>query len=97
MTYVIDKNGRDIEVGDVLKVYHFTGRNRRRHYMYKQVVERVNRSDSTLEHFVISHLTEKRQVYILLIEDQYEPNYEIVQSWDANFELREKRIRIGHD
>lgn len=94
MACVIDKNGREIEVGDVVKVYHFTGRNRRRHFMYKQVIERVNRSDSTLEHFVVSHLTETLRTYILLIEDQYELNYEIVQSWDANFELREKRIKL---
>lgn len=94
MTYVIDKNGRDMEVGDVVKIYHFTGRNRRRHFMYKQIIERVSRSDRTLEHFVISHLTQDPETYALLIKGQYEPDYEVVQSWDANFELREKRIKL---
>lgn len=34
-----DKNDRVIEPGAVLKVFHFVGLRRRRHYMYKQAVE----------------------------------------------------------
>lgn len=33
-----DKTGRKIEEFDVLKVYHFTGARRKKHYMYKQVI-----------------------------------------------------------
>lgn len=33
-----DEKGREIRPGDVLKVFHFVGRNRKRHYMYKQAL-----------------------------------------------------------
>jgi hypothetical protein len=33
-----DKTGRKIEPGDVLKVFHFVCRRRRRHYMHKQAL-----------------------------------------------------------
>lgn len=33
-----DKKGRLVEVGDVLKVYHFTGGRRKKYYMYKLVM-----------------------------------------------------------
>ena len=34
-----DKNGREIEHGDVLKVFHFIGPRRKRFYMYKVAIE----------------------------------------------------------
>ena len=37
-----DCNGVPIYPGDVLKIYHFTDRRRRKHYMYKLVVELDN-------------------------------------------------------
>ena len=33
-----DKAGRHIHPGDVLKVFHFVGARRRRHYMYEQAL-----------------------------------------------------------
>ena len=33
-----DKHGVPFAIGDVVKVFHFTGARRKRHYMYKQVV-----------------------------------------------------------
>lgn len=33
-----DKHGREIMRGDIVKVYHFTGAQRKRHYMYKQAL-----------------------------------------------------------
>jgi hypothetical protein len=38
MTPIFDKNGVAIEPNDVLKVYHFTGARRKKHYMYKLAV-----------------------------------------------------------
>lgn len=56
MADLYDKFGRKIIVGDVLKVYHFTAALRRkRHYMYKQVVDR-RRLPKGLEVLVINHL-----------------------------------------
>jgi hypothetical protein len=37
---IYDKRGRQVYVGDVLKVYHFRERNGTTHYMYKVVAER---------------------------------------------------------
>jgi hypothetical protein len=56
-----DKKGIPIEVGDVLKFYHFTAALRRkRHYMYKLVIGTeflggFNGSEKT-EYFCVSHL-----------------------------------------
>lgn len=36
-----DKNRRPIYPGDVLKVYHFTGARRKKHYMYKLAIEEM--------------------------------------------------------
>lgn len=41
MTPLRDAKGREIEAGDVLKVFHFTGARRKRHFMYKQAVAYV--------------------------------------------------------
>lgn len=40
MTRYDDKNGVRIEPGDVLKLFHFTDRKRKRHYMYKRAILR---------------------------------------------------------
>jgi hypothetical protein len=55
-----DERGREIEPGDVLKVFHFTGARRKRHYMYKQAVGYVTLSkkvdQSPPQYLKISHL-----------------------------------------
>lgn len=38
---LFDQTGRKIEPGNVLRVFHFVGARRKRHYMYKQAVEYV--------------------------------------------------------
>lgn len=35
---ILDKNGVELEEFDIIKVYHFTGARRKKHYMYKMVV-----------------------------------------------------------
>jgi hypothetical protein len=48
MTKAYDKTGREIMVGDVLKVYHFTAALRRKkHYMYKHVISDGTFRDGT--------------------------------------------------
>jgi hypothetical protein len=81
-----DKTGRQIETGDVLKVYHFTGARRKRHYMYKQVMG-IRR----LEHFdyaVIDHLDMDTGHYLECCDGRKLMDHEIVQSVDAKFEAR---------
>lgn len=38
MANTCDKHGRELAVGDVLKVFHFIGARGKRQYMYKQIV-----------------------------------------------------------
>lgn len=35
---MLDKNGVEIEEFDVLKIFHFTGARRKKHYMYKVAI-----------------------------------------------------------
>jgi len=58
-----DKNRRPLRVGDVLKVFHFTGARRKKHYMYKQIVRTqwlggYGGTPKTL-YFFVSHLNLK--------------------------------------
>jgi hypothetical protein len=57
MTNLYDQNRRQIAVGDVLKVFHFTGARRKRHFMYKQVLAEVTLGADGARYFAVSHLT----------------------------------------
>ncbi len=50
-----DKAGSEIKPGAVLKVFHFIGARRKRHFMYKQAVEYVKLGSGT-PYLKISHL-----------------------------------------
>lgn len=52
-----DEKGREIRVGDVLKVFHFVGARRKRHYMYKQAL-RYQENDAGKAYLLVSHLSE---------------------------------------
>lgn len=85
-----DRTGREIMLGDVLKVYHFTGRNRKRHYMYKQVtmIGPINH-DGQCHYLHLSHLNLGRDPgYCEFLDGRTLTDYEIVQSVDAAFEDR---------
>jgi hypothetical protein len=95
---VYDKNGREIMIGDVVKVYHFTSALRRkRHYMYKQVTgERVWQSGSTS--LFLSHLGMKDDDgYYVEKNGRVLSDYEIVQSIDARFEERPRCAETTKD
>lgn len=78
-----DKNGIPFAIGDVVKVFHFVGARRKRHYMYKQVAgERM--WPSGFECWVFSHLNllppEGRNGGFYIAKDgKHYPDYEIVQ------------------
>ena len=95
-----DKKGIPFRVGDVLKVYHFTGARRKRHYMYKQIT-RVQwlggyGGKPKVLHFFVSHLSLKPEsvqfdggYWIGLNEGQLN-DYEIVQSVKCDHEERDR-------
>lgn len=36
---LIDSVGNEYEIGAIVRIYHFTGAKKRKHFMYKQVIE----------------------------------------------------------
>ena len=81
---MIDKTGREIVRGDLVKVYHFTAALRRkRHYMYKQCLglDRHGRME-------FSSLDFRAHTYTEANDDLPRQGYEIVQSLDCEFDKR---------
>lgn len=94
MSAAYDKHGREIMIGDVVKVYHFTAALRRkRHYMYKHVTgQRV--WESGFKALFLSHLTLKDDKGFYLAQDgSHHRDYEIVQSADAALEQRPRTLK----
>lgn len=83
-----DKTGRQILVGDVLKVYHFRGaRWNKDYFMFKQVVAEKVLGKSGRLYLVVSHLNLKRADekdggYYLAQDGEVHDNIEIVQGLD---------------
>lgn len=90
-----DKKRREIHVGDILKVYHYTAAVRReRIYMYKQVMRIVRLNpDSEHRYFFISHLGMDGEGYHMHLDGAVLPNVEIVQSVDAFNDNPGDRVR----
>lgn len=82
-----DKNGREIERGDVVKVFHFVGRRNKRHFMYKQAIGLKTMRDGT-KYMMFNHLDMNDKYYVEPFDDRWLADYEIVQSIDAKFEDR---------
>lgn len=82
-----DKTGRQIERGDIVKVYHFTDARRKRHFMYKQAIG-LRSFGSDLKYMTFDHLDLDGEYYCELCDGRSLPDYEIVQSIDAKFEER---------
>lgn len=88
-----DKNGRPIEVGDVLEVSHCAGARNKKHFMYKQVVG-INTLGGT-KFFLISHLNMKPAAaqdggYWMGMQEGTLEKYEIVQAAEGAHENRPK-------
>lgn len=91
MEHVRDKTGRRIMKGDIVKVYHFTGARRNRHYMYKQAMGVDRYLDSGREVMSFSHLNFGEDMDY----DEYGGvlnDYEIVQSIKCDHEERERVV-----
>jgi hypothetical protein len=76
-----DKAGIQIMVGDVLKVFHFVGARRKRHYMYKQVISAVPLGKENPKLYLkISHLDlDKSDPYHERLDGRRLTDYEILQ------------------
>ncbi|MFN3321312.1 MAG: hypothetical protein ACK43M_21430 [Allorhizobium sp.] len=80
MANIFDKNGREVMVGDVLKVYHFTAALRRKkHYMYKQVMIADKFRDGT-DILRVGHLDLTDDFYTLICDGKHLPDHEVIQS-----------------
>ena len=89
MANLYDERGRQIMHGDVLKVFHFTGARRKRHYMYKQARETVLLGGSDPKPFLkISHLNIADEHYHEREDGRALEGYEIVQSGSDDLERR---------
>lgn len=80
-----DKNGRCIEPGDVLKVFHFIDARRKRHYMYHQAMryDKGRLAISLLNRVDGSEPWELGTNYYTVRADEHLRDYEIVQAADA--------------
>jgi len=90
-----DKNGREIMVGDTLKVYHFTGARRKKYFMYKFVEEVL--PGRTCGSFKISHLDLKGGSYRMLNDGKQHKEIEIVQGFGTDGVTFEDRPIIPLD
>lgn len=86
--FVLDKHGREIKPGDVLKVWHFIGRRRKVHYMYKWVLREERLGKNQTQFLRVSHLTtgNVEDAYWLQKDGSKLEEYEIV----AGFGVRNK-------
>lgn len=95
-----DKHGREIKIGDVLKVYHFTAALRReKMYMYKQVVSLKQCGGAKLmdgstipfvDYFKVSHLEMTDEYYLIGMNEGVLCDYEIVQGAHDFYKERPK-------
>ena len=72
-----DKKGIPIFVGDTLKIFHFIGARRKRHYMYKYV-DRIESGK-----LVLSHLNPSAGTYNIPIDGRKSKDIEIVQGYSG--------------
>jgi len=76
-----DKTGREIYPGDTLKVFHFIGARRKRHYMYKHVI-----GVTETGYLKVSHLGLEPDYYLIYQDGRTHHGIEIVQG-DGGVEL----------
>ncbi len=96
-TMILDKTGREILPGDLLKVFHFIGARRKRYYMYKYVESIEFHGKNPKEFIKLNHLSSKGLVgdvhYWVMMDDKIHPEYEIVQGYGKDADHFEDRKR----
>lgn len=92
-----DKRGIPIERGDIVKVFHFVGTRRKRHYMFKQCLglNRYPSSPDGWQAVFFSHLNfleigDRRDGPYHETPGENLPHYEIVQSIKSDHENRSR-------
>lgn len=98
---IFDKRGIPIERGDVLKVFHFVGARRKRHYMYKQCLglKGIGPNGDSL-YMMFSHLNfiestlERDGPYLEKPDGRVLADYEIVQSIKCDHKKRPRAAAI---
>ena len=84
MNVTKDKHGRAFMIGDILKVFHFTGARKKQYFMYKQIVGfRKLGGSPKVDYFDVSHLdlSNSENYYIGKYEGILR-EYEIIQGLD---------------
>lgn len=94
-----DKNGKQILVGDLLKVFHFIGSRRKKHYMYQVAVMEDSNHSTDPSVFpvmsICSYLPNSKphcRMYVAVNENRVYETAEIVQELD--FETKRKRLKV---
>lgn len=84
MASLYDKKGREIIRGDVLKMYHFTGARRKKHYLYKQVLGPAEVGDF----LKVGHLDFSDDFFLLRADGSVRDDCEIVASLKCDHDDR---------
>ena len=84
MNVTKDKHGRAFMIGDILKVFHFTGARRKQYFMYKQIVGfRKLGGSPKVDYFDVSHLDlSNSENYYIGKHEGILREYEIIQGLD---------------
>ena len=82
-----DISGNEVHEGAILKVYHFTGANQRKYYMYKQVGPIVSEKNNLRE---IYHLPFKGPGHGYYIKDDLELTDSLVVECSCKFHIYNK-------
>lgn len=91
-----DKRGIPFERGDVVKVFHFVGARRKRHYMFKQCLGTREIGKVPTPYMAFSHLNfiedhlAKDGAYLERLDGRVMDDCEIVQSIKCDHEERER-------
>lgn len=85
MNQLFDKNGLTILPYDLLKVFHFTGARRKKHYMYKHVlgVVTLGKGENSAQYYKLSSLSECGHTYHEKIDGRAMQSVEILQRGKA--------------
>jgi hypothetical protein len=91
--FVLDKHGREIKPGDVLKVWHFIGARRKVHYMYKWVLREEKLGKNQTPFLRVSHLStgDVEKGYWLQKDGSKLEDYEIVEGYGENYDPFDRR------